>query len=602
MKHFTGEIKIDKPKTKDNVINVTDWGAMPKSDFCNTIAFRAAIDYCQAHPGTTLQVSKGIYHFYTTMDDTFLPLESLTDITIDGCHSELIFHKPIIYINIKNCHRIHIKNLIMDWAWEDAPLASVGVIKNIADDGSYVDFIFPSQKQVSEDMLIHIVGPFDPTRYTPGIKGGIEFRPYTNSHTRLSDDENTDGKMEILVRELSNILLPDMKKIGENVLRMYTQDPNWAKQHFKLRDCFNFRHFEYDGVAVRTTKSSHITFEHLTLYGCPGSGFLSKGYVHHLHFNHCVIKPRPGTARSISTSVDCLHVGNSNGYILIEHCDFSGAGDDCVNLHDNSSMGIRRIDDYTLLALRVTEDALQFEQGSDIEIRQPDLSPTGYRSRVVEVTYSPERRECHLVLEDSLPLTLEDESIIFNRTFATDYYIIRNCRFTNNRARGLLLQGSHGIVENNLFENIQGAAIQIETGCESRWSEGQGVNNLVIQHNTIRHCDLNAWQMAVIYMGVYLPNGRTSYPIFNNIEIKHNTIIDCPRLAFFLSSCKNVSVHHNTIINAGQLDYKDASYGSSTMEKPIYGEAYEGIIQFAYAEECVEKENHFFSLIDSTFV
>lgn len=598
MKHFTEPIQIEKPKTEGIVVNVTDWGATPKDDFCNTIAFRKAIDYCKEHPGTILKVPKGIYHFYTTLDHTFLPLHGLTDITVDGCNSELIFHKPIIYINIEKCHRLHIKNLIMDWAWEDAPLASVGVIKNIANDGSYVDFIFPSHQQVSEDMLIHIVGPFDSARYTPGIKGGIEFRPYTNSHARLSDDKNTDGKMENLIRELSNILLPNMEKIDRNVLRMYTQNPDWAKKYFKLRDCFNFRHFEYDGVAVRTTKSSHITFEYLTLYGCPGSGFLCKGYVHHLHFTHCVIMPRPGTARSISTSVDCLHVGNSNGYILIEHCDFSGAGDDCVNLHDNSSMGTRRIDDQTLLALRVTEEALQFEQGSEIEIRHPDLSPTGYRSRVKEVTYYPESRECRLVLEDSLPLTLEQESIIFNRTFSTDHYIIRNCRFTNNRARGLLLQGSHGIVENNLFENIQGAAIQIETGCESRWSEGQGVNDLLIQNNIIRHCDLNAWQMAVIYMGVYLPNGRTSYPIFSNIEIRQNTIIDCPRLALFLSSCKNVSVHHNTIINAGQLDYRISSYGSSTMEKPVYDEHYKGFIQFAYDENCIEKENQIFSLVE----
>ena len=141
------------------------------------------------------------------------------------------------------------------------------------------------------------------------------------------------------------------------------------------------------------------------------------------------------------------------------------------------------------------------------------------------VTYQPEQRTCILTLDEPLPLELDEETIIFNRTFHTDYYVIRNCRFTNNRARGALLQGSHGLVENNLFENIQGAAIQIETGCENRWSEGQGVDDLLIRGNVIRHCDLNAWQMAVIYMGVYLPGGRTEYPIFTNIELCGNTIV-----------------------------------------------------------------------------
>ena len=188
-------------------------------------------------------------------------------------------------------------------------------------------------------------------------------------------------------------------------------------------------------------------------------------------------------------------------------------------------------------------------------------------------------------------------TIIFNRTFHTDYYVIQNCRFTNNRARGVLLQGSHGLVENNLFENIQGAAIQIETGCENRWSEGQGVNYLLIRGNVIRHCDLNAWQMAVIYMGVYLPGGRTEYPIFTNIELCGNTIVDCPRLAGFFSSCENVRVHHNTVINALQFPLDLAYYGSSTMEEPIYGEHYEGIFQFAHSQNCSALDNQIFSTI-----
>ena len=180
----------------------------------------------------------------------------------------------------------------------------------------------------------------------------------------------------------------------EGILRIFTKDPVWAARHFKAGQCYNFRHFEYDGVAVRTTRSSHVTLERLTVYGCPGHGFFSSGGVHHLHFDHCRILPPPGTARSVSVSVDCLHVGNSQGNFIIEDCDFSGAGDDCINLHDNSSMGVRRLDDHRLLALRATQSALQFEAGSCIELRRPDLSPTGYHSLVRMVTYQPEQRTC----------------------------------------------------------------------------------------------------------------------------------------------------------------------------------------------------------------
>ena len=597
MEHFNPQIKIDLPKRCGNVLSVQDFGAKTEPGFCNTEPFRKAIAACKEQPGTVLEIPKGVYHLYNAPNQIHLPLHGIEDLTVEGNGSELIFHTPVAYFDILDSVRIHLKDLVLDWAWEDAPLSSVGVVQAVAEDGRYLDVVFPSLTSVPEDLEIRIVGPFDPHRYTPGCPGGIEFRPYFDDHIHLSGDAKSDEEMQHLVRELSNILLPEMEKLADNVLRIYTKRPEWAAAHFKAGQCYNFRHFEYDGVAVRTARSSHITLERLTLYGCPGHGFLSSGGVHHLHFDHCRIQPRPGTARSVSVSVDCLHVGNSQGQFIIEDCDFSGAGDDCINLHDNSSMGIDRLDDHTLLARRVAESALQFEAGGKIELRNPDLSPTGYTSLIRSVTYKPEDRTCILDLEEPLPADLDSESVIFNRSFHTDYYIIRNCRFTNNRARGALLQGSHGLVENNLFENIQGAAIQIETGCESRWSEGQGVTDLLIRGNVIRHCDLNAWQMAVIYMGVYLPGGRTEYPVFTDIEICNNTIVDCPRLAGFFSSCKNVQVHHNAIINAGQLDYSIPCYGSSTMEEPIYGEHYEGIIQFYRSQDCSAADNHIFSTL-----
>ncbi len=577
--------------------SVEAFGARCEKGFCNTSAFRAALDFCRENPGTVLEIPEGVYHFYCAPDQIYMPIHNIRDLTVEGHNSQLIFHTPVAYWDILDSQRIHLKDLILDWAWEDAPLATVGVVRSVAEDGSYLDVVFPGVPSIPEDMEIRIVGPYDSHRYTPGCTGGIEFRPYVDDHIHLSGDAKSDEEMQHLVRELSNILLPKMEKLEENVLRIYTSRPQWAAAHFRASQCYNFRHFEYDGVAVRTCRSSHITLDHVTIYGCPGHGFLSSGGVHHLHFDHCKIQPRPGTGRSVSISVDCLHVGNSQGQFIIEDCDFSGAGDDCINLHDNSSMGVRRLDDHTLKALRVAESALQFEVGSQIELRNPDLSPTGYTSVIEELSYQPEERTCVMRLSDALPKELNEEAVIFNRTFHTDYYIIRNCRFTNNRARGALLQGSHGLVENNLFENIQGAAIQIETGCESRWSEGQGVTDLLIRNNVIRHCDLNAWQMAVIYMGVYLPGGRTEYPVFNDIEICENTIVDCPRLAGFFSSCRNVSVHHNAIINAGQLDYSVPCYGSSTMEEPIYGEHYEGIIQFAHSQDCTQHDNLIFSTL-----
>lgn len=575
--------------------NAADFGVSEEAD--NTKPFQEALAYCRKNGIRKLTVPKGVYHFRSCEGQAHLPIDDMEDFVLDGRGSEFIFESVASYISVKRSRRILIKDLVLDWNWEKTPLASVGTVTSVASDGSYIECVFPERKDVPEDMRFSIVGPFDPKRYTPGVEGGIEFRPYYNDHVKKSGDEESDKKMQALVRELSNIFLQKQEKTGPSTLRFYTVDPKFTKKYFHRGDCFRFRHYEYDILTVPIEDSTDVTLDRITLYSSPGSGFVGNGDISGLHFKNCRVTVRPGCVRNISTATDCLHVCNSQGGFIIEDCEFGYAGDDCINIHDNSSMGAQRIDDHTLLALRVTKEAVLFEKGYPVELRMPDLSPMGFTSVLTDVSYRPESRTCLLTFADELPKELPPDTVLWNQRFRTQNYIIRRCRFTNNRARGVLLQGSNGLVEDNIFENIQGAAIQIETGCESRWSEGHGVKNLILRRNVIRHCDLNAWQMAELYMGVYLPDGRTEEGVFENILIEENSFIDCPRLAMYLSSCRNVVVRGNVIINAGQLPLEAHTYGSSTMEAPIYGETYRGIIQFEKARDCVEENNTILSTI-----
>lgn len=587
-------LNIEQP-TSGRGVSVTDFGAKADGSFNNTEAFSRALNYCREERVQKLIIPKGIYHFKECSQKAHLILDDMENFTLDGQGSELIFESLRSYLSICRSRRILIKDLILDWNWEKAPLSSVGVVSEVSEDGSFIECVFPAYKEIAETMTFSIVGPFDPSRYTPGYKGGIEFRPYKNDHVKKSGDEDRDVKMQALVRELSDIFLPRQERAGRNRLRFYTSDPDFAKKHFQVGNCFNFRHYEYDILTVPIQDTQNCTLDHVVIYSSPGSGFVGNGDICGLHLSGCRVTVRPGTSRSISTATDCLHVCNSQGNFIIEDCDFGYAGDDCINIHDNSSMGIQILDTHTLIAKRVTKESVLFEAGYPVELRNPDLSPTGFTSRLTKVQYSPDTETCRLTFSDVIPKELSPNTVLWNKRFSTQNYIIRGCRFTNNRARGVLLQGSNGMLLNNLFENIQGAAIQIETGCESRWSEGHGVRNLIIRGNIIRHCDLNAWQMAVLYMGVYLPGGRTGEPVFQNILIERNSFIDCPRQAMFLSSCHNVIVRNNTIINALKLPLEKPCYGSSTIESPIYGEVYEGVIQFEKASDCIEENNQFFS-------
>lgn len=592
------QMKIQKPDEEAvKTVRVTDFGAKADQETDNAPAFAEALKYCRAHGIGKMIIPKGTYHFRSCPGDAHLALDGMDNFVLEGEESELLFEMLESYLSVRNSKNILVKNLILDWNWEKAPLASVGVVTKVASDGSFFECCFPEYEDVEADMKFSIVGPFHRTRYTPGCRGGIEFRPYRNEHVKKTGDADTDRKMQALVRELSDILKPHQEKVGKGTLRFYTVNPEFTRKHFHRGDCFRFRHFEYTIVTIPILDSTDVTMENITLYSSPGNGFVGNGDVSGLHIKDCRVTVRPGTARSISTVTDCLHICNSQGKFIIENCEFGYAGDDCINIHDNSSMGIVPVDSHSLLAKGVRKEVVLYEQEYQVELRNPNLSPTGFASRLTSVTYYEEDETCLLTFEDELPPGLSPDTVLWNRRFETHNYIIRRCRFVNNRARGVLLQGSNGLLEDNVFENIQGAAIQIETGCESRWSEGHGVKNLILRGNVIRHCDLNAWQMAVLYMGVYLPDGRTKESVFDNILIEKNTFIDCPRQAMFLSSCRNVLVRDNVIINAGQISPEENCYGSSTMEAPIYGEKYHGIIQFEKAVNCTEERNKILSTL-----
>lgn len=592
------QMKIQKPEERTTkAVRVTDFGAKADAQTDSAPAFAKALKYCRENGIGKMLIPKGTYYFRSCPGDAHLALDHMENFVLEGEGSELLFETLESYISVRSSKKILAKNLILDWNWEKAPLASVGVVTRTAPDGSFFECYFPEYEDVRADMKFSIVGPFHRTRYTPGCKGGIEFRPYKNEHVKKSGDADTDRKMQELVRELSDILKPRQEKVGKGILRFYTVDPEFTVRHFHRGDCFRFRHFEYSILTIPILDSTDVTLENITLYSSPGNGFVGNGDVSRLHIKDCRVTVRPGTTRSISTVTDCLHICNSQGKFIIENCEFGYAGDDCINIHDNSSMGIVPVDGHSLLAKGARKEVVLYEQGYQVELRNPDLSPTGFASELTSVTYYDEDGTCLLTFEDKLPPGLSPDTVLWNKRFETHNYIIRRCRFVNNRARGVLLQGSNGILEDNVFENIQGAAIQIETGCESRWSEGHGVKNLILRGNVIRHCDLNAWQMAVLYMGVYLPDGRTKEGVFDNILIEKNTFIDCPRQAMFLSSCKNVLVRDNVIINAGQISLEENCYGSSTMEAPIYGEKYNGIIQFEKAENCTEEQNKILSTI-----
>ena len=133
-------------------MDAADFGVRAGAQWDNTAAFARALAHCRSIKAAKLIVPKGVYYFKSCETDTHLSLDEMEDFVLDGGGSEFIFESLYSYLSIRKSRRVLVKNLILDWNWEKAPLASVGVVTKVAEDGSFIECSFPEHESVSADM------------------------------------------------------------------------------------------------------------------------------------------------------------------------------------------------------------------------------------------------------------------------------------------------------------------------------------------------------------------------------------------------------------------------------------------------------------------
>jgi hypothetical protein len=552
------EITIMKPLGESGrKARAEEFGVRADSD-CNGAAMRRAIQHCKNEGIGELLVQPGVYRFGAGQHPVF---EELSDFRFDGGGAEFVFRSAEAFIAIRHCRRMEFRNLTVDWDWDLSPLASIGVVERVSEDTSWFELAFPEYESVPAGLDIRTLNPMNPRTLTPGCEWG---------------------------REFGGNVLGEVLEVRGNIMRIALPDP----ENFRFLNrgqAYIVRHYVYDAPAFELHENEHLKLEEVTVYGAPGHAFVATGGQHHWGLARCRLLKRPGTTRCISATADGCHISNSLGSFLMEYCDFSGNGDDCLNIHDNSVQNFERLDSRSIAIGNVFPWRNPFAPGDPVEFRNPDLSPTGVTATVADADWDERGQRCVLTFGEALPSDLSAKAILFNRRYNSGHYVVRHNFFHHNRARGVLLHASDGLVEHNYFYRNQGPAIQIECGAEARWAEGFGVDNLTIRNNRIESCDVNHWSMAVIYMGVYLEQGRTSYPIFRDIAIERNTIVDCPQQAVFVSSCERVAIRGNALLNPNAGPPKSDQEGDANCVPNR--SLYQGTIMASHCREVVIEHN-----------
>ena len=507
---------IQRPKAdKLNEVNAVDFGLSEENED-NFAAFQSALNYCSQHPQTKLVIDKGTYYFRSTNG---LDANNCTDLLIEGNDATFVFSSTDYRFFIRNSDCVEIRNLNVDWNWKESPLASVVTVQNSNADTNTLDLVFKDAEYCDENCRLMAITQCDPEIYTFGAK-------YSSKEVYLYQEETN---------------IKSFQKISDNTLRV---THNGCMNGFENGETYILRHYVYNGTVFNLRDySKNITFDNVSIYGSSGMAYICEGNSSHFQIINSFIgvNPEHKDKRCVSLTADAIHIVNTNGCFNISDCDISGMGDDCINVHD----GLGYVSAVNGNTLTLIASAMRLEAGDTLGFKNEKFENTGLTAKIVSVkTLEGITQE---VVVENLPERVTAGWTAFNTECNSSNYVISNNYFHENRARGLLLQSSNGLCENNRFYKTMAQAIKVVMDIEpTLWQEGTGVDNLIIRTNTFEKCNYSDWG-SVIEIGTNIAGKSAETAVFTNIEISSNSFKDIPSTLMRINNINRLVLSENTV-------------------------------------------------------
>lgn len=507
---------IQRPKAdKLNTVNASDFG-LSENNEDNFEAFQSALNYCSQHPQTKLVIDKGTYYFKSSEG---LDANSCTDLLIEGSDATFVFSSTGYKFFIRNSDCVEIRNLNFDWNWAESPLASVVTVQNSNADADTIDLVFKNAEYCSESNRLAAITQCDPESFTFGSK-------YSSKEVYLYQDASA---------------VKSVQKISDNTLRV---THNGCMDSFEIGETYILRHYVYDGTVFNIRDySKNITFDNVSIYGSAGMAYICEGNCSHFQIINNFIGVNPGSRdkRCVSLTADAIHIVNTNGCFNISGCDISGMGDDAINVHD----GLGYVSAVNGNTITLIASAMRLEAGDVLAFKNNRFENTDLTAKIVSVNdLDWITKE---VVVEALPESVTEGWTAYSTECSSGNYVIRNNYFHENRARGLLLQSSNGLCENNRFYKTMAQAIKVVMDIEpTLWQEGTGVDNLIIRNNTFEKCNLSDWG-SVIEIGTNIAGRSAETAVFTNIEITSNTFTDIPSRLMRVNNVNGLIFSSNTV-------------------------------------------------------
>jgi len=568
-------VTIPDPQNK-NILSAAAFGlSVTNSPAGNAAAIQNAINACkergitelllppgqfkigrlEGNPNEDLITKSSNYSHYTGRIYQ-IKIIGMTNFIFNGQNAELIFSDlPGIpsdksrlgaYIIIKDCSKVFIKNLVLDWDWENHPLYFYGEISQIDQELSTIDYslkgtFFP------EDLQVEIMREWDPVKKArrPDIfslaMGNVKNHKLINSRTirfAMGKNENVTGA-------------------GHGQWGMFKAKTKWKPQGFNI------------------DINQNLTLSNIHIYGTPQNAVWARQNKN-LRITGCVIGPRPGTEQ-IATCNGALEIHNHFGGFILENCEISYPLDDVLHFSDFFLPGsVKKINDHKMEVggLMYFQSADTFIKNSTLEFRTADYEPIGFTAKIADYFWTmvegkgQAKHFVTITTKEKLPRDMKPDTLLFNTSYGIGGYIIRNNKISHGLCHGLYVCMGNGLIENNEIIGTAYPALMVHSVIRwGRWPMGHPPSNVIIRGNKIAQCNTALRQPADVFIGGGRdPQGGTyqpvEYPVAQNIILEKNIIEGTPWQAVTAWSCSNVLLINNVIRDPNNVSSPEGRKGT----------------------------------------
>lgn len=612
------EFEVEQPRAHHGpVLNAADFG-VSVTNVDNAAALNRALAEARRVKASRLDVPKGTYRCHGPVG---IVLDGLEDFVLDGHDSLFLFWRKFpkdwnarLYhpeskdpegtgpcFTAQNCLRVRVENVKSDWDWSVNPLGFLGkcVGKHLDDrpGESYVDLEIQGTERYPlypDPVPVQLVMPMNEDGSNARMDGKGA-RCYIATAPGIFGSRNAWLSPNRL-RLWTYVPMPDRPQ-GGGVGSGTLAHNRGACSAFNEGGLFAVSHYYYGMGGVRLESSRHVTLRNYCLWSCRGHGLGIGGTSQYIWLDRFRLAP-PNPAevkaygaggayrRSVTATSDGTHVGRCLGYVKMTDCEWSMHNDDSVNFHDCSTIARTLTTNRVQVVNNFGVPYLAAKVGQEIELRQEDYSPTGWRGKIVAL----DKRT--ITFDRKLPNQTGLFFVLFNCTYSTEQLLFKNCRFHNTPwARNLIL-ASNVTFDGCRFEDTLGSPLRFQT-CYTYnvWCEGTGCTNVLVKGCLFSNCADSYTVEGVssqIFSGVRVPGSkgwpeRQSVPIadpqlkadvearlkigpsadvvpckdiVNNIVVEGNTFINPRGNVWYAMNGDGLTFRYNRIVFDGKAPYK----------------------------------------------